>query len=440
MHLNSKKPWAMFALLFSVGFVIQPASGLDHAELIKLVAQDRARRYEVFRDFHIRGVCGTTRLKLAVAHGANTIRTYVPPSRAKLDEYQRLGVKVVVGIWMPNHGENKGKQGVTYNYDYHKKADEQLASFLRAFERIGNHPAILLWCFGNEVELSPPYLETVNRMSKALHAKNPTQLSSLTIVNASSEKIALIKKHAPDIDIIGYNSYGHGAVGGASKRLEKEWRRAYYVSEFGPQGPWWGRKTSWGAYYEQSYDTKLKDLRQSFLKIDAAPRCLGSTMFLWGFWSKQKPTYFSAFLSPQGTRSDDEGALYITPMVDEFAKYWSGSYPAKRAPILQSIVFDSSDAQADVVLTTGRRFRVTAQATDSDTPHSQLTYRWWILDSRGRALGASVDTKKPQVELEAPDSIMEGYFLMAFVIAPDQRASGFTVPFMVKPQPANDPR
>jgi hypothetical protein len=412
-------------------FTLRPAQALDYGALQASVEADRAVRYEVFRDFQIKGICGTTRLDLAVVYGANTLRTYVPPTREQLDEYQRMGLKVIVGIWMPHHGENQGTDG-KWTYDYRARGEEQVSNFEKTLERIGDHPAILLWCLGNEVHLDPPYLETVNRMSERLHQKHPKQLTSLTMINAPKEKIALIKQYAPDLDVIGYNSYGHGALGGASQRLEEEWGRAYYVSEFGPQGPWWGRKTAWGAVYEQSYDAKLGDLRQSFEKIDAAPRCLGSTMFLWGYWTQQKPTYFSAFLSPDGTAGKvDEKDLYITPMAEEFCHYWSGKYPDQRGPILSKISIGEPGDTGDAIVQVGRRFQVAAAASHG-TSASGLSYRWWILGRGGEAVAGPINTDHPAVELEAPQTPGENYDVMVFVIADDQHASGFTVPLKVE--------
>jgi len=419
--------------LIAVGIALaQSASALDYSTLAGAVDKERAARYEVFRDFQIRGICGATRLELAAEYGANTIRTYVAPSREKLDEFHRMGFKVIVGIWMPHQGENKDGNG-TWNYDYQKNMEKQIESFTETVDRIGDHPAVLMFCLGNEVHLGPLYLKTANRMSQVLHRKFPNQLSSITIINAPSEKIAMIKEHAPDLDVIGYNSYGHGAVGSSGERLEQEWGRAYYVSEFGPQGPWWGLKAPWGAYYEQSYDAKIDDLQKSFQKIDSAPHCLGSTMFLWGFWAKQKPTYFSAFLSSEGMHKlENENEYYITPMVDEFCRYWSGNYPAHRAPVLESIQIESGTGQQLAEVRAGERFKVSAKASDPDTQPSELSYRWWILDQNGKAVAGPVDTKQSVVELEAPTTPGTGCFIMAYVIAPDQRASGFTVPFMIK--------
>jgi hypothetical protein len=419
--------------LLCAGNLFTPMAGaLDYARLKQSAEPQRAARYEQFERFQIKGICGTTRIDLAAGYGANTIRTYVPPTREQLDKYQRIGLKVIVGIWMPHHGENMGKDG-KWTYDYVERSDDQVKSFAETVERIGNHPAILMWCLGNEVHLEPAYLETVNRMSQKLHELHPKQLTSITIINAPQEKLALIRQHAPDLDVIGYNSYGHGALGGASKNLESEWGRAYYVSEFGPQGPWWGRKTSWGAFYEQAYDAKLDDLRQSFKKIDAAPLCLGSTMFLWGSWTQQKPTYFSAFLNPTGGEQVvEERDLYVTPMVEEFCNYWSGKYPAQRGPVLTKINVGGHQDRDDVILRTGEAFKVTATATAGDQPATQLQYRWWILDKKGSAVFGPLVTDKPTAELKAPNEAGTDYVVMVYVIAPDRRASGFTLPIKVE--------
>lgn len=218
--------------------------------------------------------------------------------------------------------------------------------------------------------------------------------------------------------------------------LEREWGRAYYVSEFGPQGPWWGRKTAWGEVCEQSYDAKLDDLRKSFAKIDAAPRCLGSTMFLWGCWTQQKPTYFSALLDPQGnSKSMDDQALYITPMAEEFCRYWSGTYPPQRGPILTRIGVQGRKDSQDPVVLAGGSFQVTASATHPGVTNAHLQYRWWILDKSGKAVFGPVSTDQPTAQLQAPIRPGTEYAVMAYVMSADKRASGFTVPINVEDRP-----
>lgn len=407
------------------------AWALDISRLVASVDADRAVRYESFRNFKIKGVCGDVRLALAAESGANTIRTYTPPSRAQLDYYERLGFRVIAGIWMPHQGANPGQPG-HWNYDYKISGDDQVKGFAKELERIGDHPAILMWCLGNEVPLDPAYLETVNRMSQLLHQKFPRRLTSITIINVPKDGIELIKKYAPDLDVIGSNCYGQGAVNNASRRFEQDWGRGYYISELGPQGPWWGTQTAWGEYYEQAYDLKLEDLRKSFQIIDAAPRCLGSAVFLWGCWRQQKPTYFSAFLSLQNDNSPAvENELCTTPMAEEFCRYWSGKYPAHRGPVLVKITIDGLQANKDAVVQSGQPFRVRAAAKTFSAQDAKLNYRWWILDKGGQTVFGPIDSDQPVAELTAPAKSGKDYFVMGFVIAPHQRASGFTVPIAV---------
>lgn len=419
-------------LLCVTGLLVSNSLALDYSALQASASPEQAARYEAFRNFQIKGICGTVRLDLATNYGANTIRTYVPPTREQLDKYQQMGLKVIAGFWMPHQGQNKSGNE-SWDFDYQRNGSKVVDNFAEILNQIGDHPALLMWCLGNEIPLEPAYLETVNRMSQLLHTRYPGQLTSITIVNAPKEKINLIKKLAPDLDVIGYNSYGHGALGTASKNLEEEWGRAYYVSEFGPQGPWWGRKTAWGAIYEQSYDQKLQDLSASFQAIDAAPRCLGSTMFLWGFWSQQKPTFFSAFLSPQGMhKATSESDLYITPLAEEFSRYWSGKYPAERGPVMTKIQIANVADKADAVVQAGKRFTVTASVVSPDASTNRLQYRWWILMKDGASVRGPVNSQQASVELEAPVLPGEDYCVMGFVIAPNNRASGFTVPIKVE--------
>ncbi len=425
-----------FAAAAALGIVFPAAhAALDYAALIASVDATRAARYEVFRDFRIRGFCAGPRLDLAASYGANTIRTYVPPTRAQLDEYQRLGFKVVVGIWMPHQGDNTGPNG-KWSYDYAQRGAELEKGLRDTVARIGDHPAILLWCLGNEVHLDRIYLETVNRMSEYIHAKLPRALTSLTMVNGPKEKIALIKELAPDLDLLGYNSYGQSGLVAASRNMEEVWDRPYYVSEFGPRGPWSGRKTAWGTYYEQDYPTKLEDIRTSLARIESAPRCLGSTMFIWGYWRKgiEHPTYFSAFLYPDdvAAKKQDDAKLFLTPISDEFARFWSGKYPAQRAPILTRLAIDGVPADQDAFVAAGKKFTVTAAATDPDTPLAELRYRWWILGREGQVVAGPVDTVQPTVELTAPAAADQEFFVMAHVLEGTKRASGFTLPFKTR--------
>jgi len=166
----------------------------------------------------IRGICGGPRLADAAAWGADAVRTYGIPTTAELDRYHELGLRVIVGHWMPNEGTNVGREGWPWEHSYATAAEKMDREFTTALERIGGHPAIVMWSLGNEVRLEPGYLRQADRLSRIVHARHPDMPTSLTMVNAPPESIALVREHAPDIDVIGANVYGAGAVTTRSPR------------------------------------------------------------------------------------------------------------------------------------------------------------------------------------------------------------------------------
>ncbi len=64
-------------------------------------------------------------------------------------------------------------------------------------------------------------------------------------------KVADIVKRCPDLDLLGINTYGD--IYTLPVTLAKYgWTKPYLISEWGPDGYWEVRKTTWGAPYEQT--------------------------------------------------------------------------------------------------------------------------------------------------------------------------------------------
>jgi GT2 family glycosyltransferase len=79
----------------------------------------------------------------AIAHlGANTVRTYTPPSLELLDEAQRRGLRVIVGVPWPQH--------IAF-LDSQRTAAEIRANVRRHVGQLSSHPATLLFALGNEI-------------------------------------------------------------------------------------------------------------------------------------------------------------------------------------------------------------------------------------------------------------------------------------------------
>jgi len=397
-------------------------------------SEGRAReaRLEALGQFRIRGLCSGTRLADAVARGANAVRTYSTPSRAELDRLQAAGVRVIPGVWLPHEAANQAREGGTWHHSYPARGEQMLAEFASALDRVGDHPAILMWTLGNEVRLEPHYLRHVERMSRLVHERFPRIATSLTIVNAPADSLRLIGEHAPDIDVIGVNAYGQGAIGTAIESLENHWDGGFYFSEFNATGPWWGPQASWGPRFEPSGRQKAEEIAKAWERITAARRCVGGCLFQWGRWEAERITYFSALLpaDPFAERPA-EPDLRFTPVADAIAGQWAGRLPARLAPVLERVEIDGI-GQRDIVVAPGMALRCTAEATDADTPVPALRYRWWIAREEGgrlHALTGPVETTEPEAVLSAPIDRDVGLFLVAAVLDDGDGICAMTLPF-----------
>ena len=106
--------------------------------------------FEFLRDgkpYFIKGVGGSTNLERAKEYGANSLRTWsAEGAKEILDKAHSLGLTVCVGLWV---------QHERHGFDYSNKVatDLQLKAFERTIDELKDHPALLMWAVGNEVDL-----------------------------------------------------------------------------------------------------------------------------------------------------------------------------------------------------------------------------------------------------------------------------------------------
>jgi hypothetical protein len=396
------------------------------------------KRFQRFETFQIKGVCGDTDLDRLAKLGVNTVRGYTigepVAMKMKLDHAHRLGMKMVVSEWMPHQGDNKDKKGGVWNFDYNTKGDQMVANLVKKVEGIGDHPAILMWGLGNEVHLDEPYLRVVNRMSEEIHKRFPHHLTSLTMVNAKAEGIAAVKQFAPDLDVLGIQSYSRGAVHGSIKKTEELWGKPFYMSEFNTNGPWNFGKTPWGVENDEPVTKKVSDLKACYASIDASPLCLGSTIFVWGHAVVYRPTYFSLLLDPDPNGQSKKGTfehLMMTPQADTMAEHFTGQ-PLKgnRAPVLSKLEFEG-----------GTNFRyanpeepMSINFAANDPNGDPVEFVTWILDSTQRKTtriaGPFAQASAGHAVIPAPKNHGE-YLLMVYAKDKKGGASASTIAFKV---------
>ena len=118
-----------------------------------VVGQDRAvgRKEPVARStallFSFAGPAAEGRNRCLLQCGGNSFRTWGigPATRKELDEAQRFGLRLTLGVWL-GHKEHG------FNYNDAGSVQKQKEQVRQAVLRYKDHPALLMWGLGNEME------------------------------------------------------------------------------------------------------------------------------------------------------------------------------------------------------------------------------------------------------------------------------------------------
>ena len=315
--------------------------------------------------FTIKGAGGHRSLKLLAECGGNSVRTWGADQLDRtLDEAHRHGLTVTAGIWL-------GHERHGFDYNDPKQVVDQLERARAAIAKYKDHPAILMWGIGNEMEGAqgdnPAIWRAVNdiaRAAKQLDSNHPTMT---VVAELGGERVPSIHRLCPDINIIGVNAYGGGPT--VLKRYrEAGGTKPIVITEFGPNGPWESPKTSWGAPIEPSSTAKADAYRRTYessTTADARKICLGSYAFLWGWKQEATATWFGMLLS-DGSR---------TQAVDVMAELWTGRPPANNCPQIRSVKLGGDGGNAEGQVAAGAIVIATLDATDADRDDT-LSVEW----------------------------------------------------------------
>lgn len=349
------------------------------------------------KPFVIHGVGGTAHIALLAACGGNCIRTWdvasaerVTEGKSLLDVAHEHGVAVTVGLWLRHE-----RHGFRYNDS--AQVDRQRKDIEQSVRRLRNHPAVLMWGLGNEMEGpagagdSAAVWREVNHLAGLIKNLDPNHPVMTVVANVNPVKVAAIQKFAPDVDILGVNAYA-GAAGIGTALRQHGWQKPYCVTEYGLPGPWEVPHTNWKAPIEPSSREKaaMYNAATSAILADTAsrrpqahpPGCLGSFAFLWGYKQEATATWFGMLL-PSGEK---------TLVVDAVAEAWTGNWPANRAPVLK---------RSDVPLA-GQRRRggetVAVAVTYKDPEGDTLSYEWDVVkESTDRKEGGDAEARPDSV-------------------------------------------
>jgi len=350
-----------------------------------------ARGFTILRGgkpFELRGVGGEERLDLLADLGGTTFRTWGVESLDRridglplLDAAHKLGLAATVGIWLEH--ERHG-----FDYDDPAQVARQRAKVEDAVTRHRDHPAVLFWGLGNEMEgpvsngADPAIWREVNELARLVKRLDPHHPVMTVVANVNPDKVRAILEHAPDIDVLGVNAYGGIAAVGRILH-ENGWTKPYCVTEFGLLGPWETPRTPWNAPIEPSSREKAGDTYSAHMTVmEDRRQCLGTYAFLWGH--KQEATWsWFGMLTPAGDK---------TPRVDALVRAWTGKWPADRAPVLK----DVDVPLANATLAPGQK--VVVRVRYEDPEGRPLAHRFEVI-------GESTDRREGGDKERAPAAV-----------------------------------
>lgn len=350
----------LFSLLCSLSLAGAMASPGGAAEV-------RTSGHDILLDgkpFTVKGAAGTRQLRLLAGLGANTIRTYGAEEAEVLDRAQAAGLKVILGFWLEHP-----RRGVDYRDESFVKA--QLAKLEQFVRQHRDHPALLMWGIGNEVEAELaddsqvwPGIERAARLVKQLDPKHPTLA---VLAEAGNNKVAKLKNQAPSIDVLGVNSYGDGLPSLPDRVRQQGWNKPWLVTELGPRGQWQAAHTPWGAFIEPSSHEKASLLRR-YMPLSLPPKANGHLAFYWGQKQEVTPTWHSLLL-PDDSWSETAEAL---------AQVWGGHTPGRnRAPRITRFEFTHQPGSPWASWPRGQIARARLDVADPDK--DSITLHWTVM-------------------------------------------------------------
>ncbi|BFP41181.1 glycoside hydrolase family 2 TIM barrel-domain containing protein [Flavobacteriaceae bacterium GF1] len=298
-------------------------------------------------------------------HGANALRTWSTENgKEVLDKAHELGLKVMMGIWvdLERHG---------FDYNDKKAVKMQLERIRKRVLALKDHPALMLWGIGNEMNLqsqNPKVWDAVNEIAKMIHEIDPNHLTTTPLAGIDKELVTLVTKKAPEVDFLSIQLYGPMDVLPQLIR-DSGYKGPLLVTEWGATGYWEVEKTDWGAPLENNSSKKANLYLQRYQKsiLGLPKQVIGSFVFLWGQKQERTPTWFGMFL-PNGMETES---------VDMMHYAWNGEWPKNRSPQLEDFTLDGKRAQNSIGLTANRSYKARVVAKDPDK--DELTYRWEIM-------------------------------------------------------------
>ena len=329
------------------------------------LVQNADGAWQLLRDgepYTVKGAGGNASKEQLAAAGGNAFRTWGVGEETGdlLDLAQSLGLTVAVGHWL-------GHERHGFDYGDSEQVREQFERVREYVLRYRDHPALLLWGVGNEMEGfaegdNPAIWAHVQDVAAMIQELDPHHPVMTVTADIGGDRVRAVHEFCPDVDIMGINSYGglpsiperYRAAGGTKPIL---------ITEFGPPGTWEIPMTEFGAAPELTSTQKALVYRDAFTAgcLEAGELCLGGFCFIWGFKVEATATWYGMFL-PSGDK---------LAAVDAMTEIWSGRPPENLCPEIRTFGVRGPD-----VVAPGDTVRVDLEIVDAEG--AEIAVNWEV--------------------------------------------------------------
>lgn len=430
-------PYLRKALILSTLLAVLTSNAFASAIHVEIVKNNDGS-FSLMRDgkpYDVKGagVDGAD-LTVLAAHGANSVRTWsidggALPAKALLDKAQALGLTVSLGI-------DFARERHGFDYNDEKAVAAQLEQVKADVLKYKDHPALLTWFIGNELNFdftNPKVYDAVNEAALLIKSLDPHHPITTTIAGFDKKALKAIIERAPALDFISFQLYAD--VVNLPKYIKRfGYDGPYMITEWGAVGHWEVFKTKWEAPVETTSSEKASNYAKSFVKAIEPQRkqLIGNYVFLWGQKQERTSTWYGMFL--------DSGER--TEAIDVMHYIWQGAWPDNRSPRVSPIGLDDKVAFDNVYLFSGDSYEATINAVDPD--NDTLKFRWEVRkESTATEVGGDLEAVPEVVEglienttaqtitLTAP-ATPGAYRLYAYVYDGKGNAAHANFPFFVK--------
>lgn len=321
---------------------------------------DRYRLFVNGEEFFVKGAgCEHGACHLVDDHGGNSIRTW------RVNNRQNTGKEVLDKAWenglMVMMGLDVAKERHGFDYNDEEAVAKQLETIKKDVIALKDHPALLGWGIGNELNLrytNKKVWNAVDDIAKMIKEVDGNHVVTTMLAGIGKDEVDYIREHCTNIDFISIQMYGD-IINLAQRIEEAGYEGPYLVTEWGATGHWEMPSTEWGSPIEQSSSEKADAIKLRYEKaiLGDDVNCLGSYVFLWGQKQERTPTWYGLFT--------EDGEK--TEAINVMEQMWTGKQPEHMAPrVVNAIIRGKGGRFDNVKLKSNTEYSSLVEVKDTD--------------------------------------------------------------------------